>query len=165
MPVSVQTSNLRHFGIADFETCWHLANDPEVVALEAQKGGPKRGSNRARKFRRFGVFSLICNVILMPNWGFNYSKMAKYRFLIDSNTFLTILGTSKIFTFYGSWPLLFMTILLQKIQEKIGNHLRKSLSFHNSTFWNSKILTFFGPINLPQKNRVIEADFWCFSFE
>ena len=62
-----------------------------------------------------------------------------------------ILGTSNNFTFYGSWPLLFMTILLQKIQEKIWNHLRKSLSFHNSTFWNSKILTFFGPINLPQK--------------
>ena len=46
-------------------------------------------------------FPLIFNGILMPNWGFNYSKMAKYRFLIDSNTFLTILGTSKILSKSG----------------------------------------------------------------
>ena len=61
----------------------------------------KRGSNRAQKFRRFLGFSWFFNVILMPKWGFNYSKMAKYRFLTDSNTFLTISGTSKILSKYG----------------------------------------------------------------
>ena len=34
-------------------------------------------------------------------WGFNYSQMANYRFLIDSTTFWMILGTSKIFDFFG----------------------------------------------------------------
>ena len=55
---------------------------------------------------------------------------------------------------------------------KIGNHLRNILFFHNSTFWNSKISTCFGPLNPPiffvsyfrncPKNRIIEADFWVF---
>ena len=63
--------------------------------------GPKRGSNRAQKFRRFLGFFLFFNGILMPFWGFNYSKMAKYRFLIDSNTFWMDFGTSKILRFFG----------------------------------------------------------------
>ena len=52
-----------------------------------------------------------------------------------------------MFTFYGPLPLLFITILLQKIQDKIGNHLRNMSSFHISTFWNSTFLTFCGPIS------------------
>ena len=56
---------------------------------------------RPKKLCDFWVCSLIFNIILMPKWGFNYSKMAKYRFLIDSNTFLTILGTSKILSKSG----------------------------------------------------------------
>ena len=35
-----------------------------------------------------------------------------------------------------------MTIFLQKNTRKSWNHLRNILSFHISTFWNSKILTF-----------------------
>ena len=34
-------------------------------------------------------------------WGFNYSKMANYRFLIDSTTFWMDLGTSNFSTFFG----------------------------------------------------------------
>ena len=37
---------------------------------------PKRVSNRAQKFRRFWGLFLFFNGILMPIWGFNYSKMA-----------------------------------------------------------------------------------------
>ena len=36
-------------------------------------------------------------------WGFNYSKMAKVRFLIDSDTFWMILGTFEIFDFLDPW--------------------------------------------------------------
>ena len=36
----------------------------------------QRGSNRGQKFRRFLGFFLFFNGILMPIWGFNYSKMA-----------------------------------------------------------------------------------------
>ena len=67
----------------------------------------------------FWVFSLIFNGVLMPKWGFNYSKMAKCRFLIDSNTFLTILGFSKILSKCGPVTLPIIINLLQKIQEKI----------------------------------------------
>ena len=62
---------------------------------------PKGGLIGPKNLGDFWVFSLIFNGILMPNWGFNYSKMAKYRFLIDSNIFLTILGTSKILSKSG----------------------------------------------------------------
>ena len=58
----------------------------------------------------------------MPFWGFNYSKMANYRFLIDSNTFLTILGTSKILSKSGPVALPITVNLLQEIQEKILEH-------------------------------------------
>ena len=64
-------------------------------------GFQKGGLIGPKNLGDFWVFSLIFNGILMPNWGFNYSKMAKYRFLIDSNTFLTILGTAKISNFFG----------------------------------------------------------------
>ena len=73
----------------------------------------------------FWVFPPIFNIILMPKWGFNYSKMAKYRFLIDSNTFLTILGTSKILSKSGPVTLPIAVNLLLKIQEKYGIILRK----------------------------------------
>ena len=61
----------------------------------------------------------------MPKWGFNYSKMAKYRFLIDPNTFFDDSGTSKILSKYGPVTLPITVNLLQKIQEKYGNILRK----------------------------------------
>ena len=59
------------------------------------------GSNGGKKLGDFGFFPIIFSGILMPNWGFNYSKMANYRFLIDSNTFWMISGTSKILSKYG----------------------------------------------------------------
>ena len=86
---------------------------------------PKRRSNRAQKFWRFLRFFLFFNVILMPRWGFNYSKMVKYRFLIDPNTFFDDSGTSKILSKYGPVTLPITVNLLLKIQEKYGNILRK----------------------------------------
>ena len=61
----------------------------------------------------------------MPIWGFNYSKMAKYRFLIDPNTFFDDSGTSKILSKYGPVTFPITVNLLLKIQEKYGNILRK----------------------------------------
>ena len=78
-----------------------------------------RGLIGPKNLGDFWVSSLIFNGILMPNWGFNYSKMPKYRFLIDSYTFLTILGTSKILSKSGPVTLPIGVNLLLKIQEKI----------------------------------------------
>ena len=58
----------------------------------------------------------------MTNWGFNYSKMAKYRFLIDPNTFFDDSGTSKILSKYGPVTLPIIMELLLKMQEKIWKH-------------------------------------------
>ena len=59
----------------------------------------------------------------MPFWGFNYSKMANYRFLMDSNTFWMDSGTSKILSKSGpvAFPIIIKTLL--KNQEKCGNIL------------------------------------------
>ena len=89
----------------------------------------------------------------MPIWCFNYSKIAKTWFLIDLNTFLTILGTSKISkilgpvvdprTFYLSW------IYLEKYKEKYWNILRKygflrSENLRISKFSKSPVYLTFG---------------------
>ena len=63
--------------------------------------GPKRGSNRAQKFRRFLGFFPYFNGILMPILGFNYSKMPSSGPRSYPNTFLMILGTSKILSKSG----------------------------------------------------------------
>ena len=67
----------------------------------------------------------------MPKWGFNYSEMAKYRFLTDPNTFWMILGTSKMFAIFwtrgGPLHPVFLMNVLQKIQEKSGNILGKNI--------------------------------------
>ena len=42
----------------------------------------------------FFVFFLVFLMYQLGFWGFNYSKMANYRFLIDSTTFWMISGTS-----------------------------------------------------------------------
>ena len=80
------------------------------------------GPNRAQKCRRFLGFFPNFSGILMPSWGFNYSEMANYRFLIDPNTFLTISGTSKILSKSGPVTLPITVNLLQKIQENIWKH-------------------------------------------
>ena len=48
---------------------------------------------------RFLRFFLFCECFNWGLWGLNYSKIAKNRFLIDSNTFWMILGTFKILYF------------------------------------------------------------------
>ena len=58
-------------------------------------------------------------------WGFNYSKMANYRFLIDSTTFWMDFRTSKILIFWtrsGPLNLQITTKPLQQIQEKLWEH-------------------------------------------
>ena len=52
-------------------------NAPLMSLLEGAgtKAERAQGSNRAQKFRRFLGFFLFFNGILMPIWGFNYSKM------------------------------------------------------------------------------------------
>ena len=50
-------------------------------------------------FRRFLHFPLFFDCFNWGLWGFNHSKMAKIRFLIDSNTFWMILGTLEISDF------------------------------------------------------------------
>ena len=60
--------------------------------------------------------------------------MANYRFLIDSNTFWVDSGTSKILSKSGPATLPIIIILLQKIQEKYWNILRKY------GFWKSENL-------------------------
>ena len=57
----------------------------------------------------------------MPFWGFNYSKMAKTWFLIDSSTFWMILGTSKILSKSGPVALPIIIKLLEKYK-KILEH-------------------------------------------
>ena len=59
------------------------------------------GKQESADLPRFWGFFLFFNGILMPIWGFNYSKMANYRFLIDSNTFWMDSGTSKILSKSG----------------------------------------------------------------
>ena len=49
----------------------------------------------------------------------------------------------------GPWNPLFVMNLLQKIQGKILEHPWKIWILDISTFWNSKISTFFGPLNPP----------------
>ena len=116
---------------------------------------PKMGFNRAQKFRRFLVFFLIVNGILMPIWGFNYSKIAKTWFLIDPNTFFDDSGTSKISkifgpvvdprTFYLSW------IYFKKYKKKIWKHPWKKWIFE---IWESENLKIFEKSCVP--------DFWIF---
>ena len=72
-----------------------------IQGFEISRRFPKGGLIGPKKLGDFWVFSLIFNAILMPNWGFNYSKMAEYRFLIDSNTFWMDFGTWKISIFFG----------------------------------------------------------------
>ena len=60
--------------------------------------------------------------------------MAKYRFLIDPNTFFDDSGTSKILSNSGPVTLPIPVNLLLKIQEKYGNILRKY------GFWKSENL-------------------------
>ena len=75
----------------------------------------------------------------MPFWGFNYYKIANYRFLTDSNTFWMDSGTFKILSTSGPVNLPITTKLFQKIQEKYGDILGKY------GFWKSenlKISTF-----------------------
>ena len=52
-------------------------------------------------------------------WGFNYSKMANYRFLIDSNTFWMDSGTSKILSKSGPVALPITTKLLKKYKKNM----------------------------------------------
>ena len=121
-------------------------------------------------------FSLFFNGILMPFGSFNYSKMAKYRFLIDSNTFWMDFGTSKISNFFG--PVVdpdspyFSWIYFKKYKKKSGNILGKS------GFWISQLsgipkfrhfLDLLTPIffvsylrNSPQKLRMINGVFVFF---
>ena len=92
-------------------------------------------------FMRFGFFPVfvdvligVYEVLIIPKW---LIKVPRWY----CNTFWMISGTSKIFAFYGPLSLLFITILLQKNKKK-GNHLRKILSSHISTFWTSMNLWF-----------------------
>ena len=55
----------------------------------------------AKKIMRFLRFFLFFQCFNWGLWGFNYSKMAKIRFLIDPNTFWMILGASKISKIFG----------------------------------------------------------------
>ena len=85
----------------------------------------------------------------MPFWGFNYSKVANIDSWSIPILFVWIWELPNFSIFWtrsGPWLPVFLMKILQKIQEKIGNHFRKSLSFHISTFWNFICLTFFGPI-------------------
>ena len=85
-------ANLKSSGSQDF---------PTRGTLDQSMFQPKGGLIGPKNLGDFWGFSLMFNGILMPIWGFNYSKMAKYRFLIDPNTFWMILGTSKISKFFG----------------------------------------------------------------
>ena len=95
----------------------------------------------------------------MPKWGFNYSKMAKYRFLIDPNTFFDDSGTSKILSKYGpvTLPIIIyfkkykknMETSLEKWEKKFRRNLElkkfeflETLSVHFLNFWNLEILKF-----------------------
>ena len=123
--------------------------------------GDTRGFNRGLKFKRFWGFFPFFNGILMPFWGFNYSKMAKTWFLIDPNTFWMILGTSKISkflgpvvdprTFYLSW------IYLEKYKENMETSL-ENMDFWNLRIWKSQKFRHLGNLSLPF------FEFWNFEF-
>ena len=78
---------------------WKTARQEKLVKTNHQAmKGSNRGPIGGQNLGDF-CFFLFVNGILMPFWDFNYSKMAKYRFLIDSNTFWMDFGTSKISDF------------------------------------------------------------------
>ena len=79
----------------------------------------------------------------MPFWGFNYSEMANYRFLIDSTTFWMISGTSKILSKFGPVALPITTKLLQKYKNKYGDILEKYY------LWKSETQFFFDFLGSP----------------
>ena len=68
----------------------------------------------------FCLFPVFFNVLIGSY--FNYSKMANYRFLIDSNTFWMDSGTSKILSKSGPVTLPTIIKILQKNTRKILEH-------------------------------------------
>ena len=85
-----------------------------------------------------------------------------------------ISGTSNKSLFTGPCPS-FSSPFYFKKYKKIRNHLRNILSFHISTFWNSKLLTFVDPLdpiffvshcrNSPQKILTINRIWGVFSWD
>ena len=81
-------------------------------------------------------FSYIFMTILVINTGSTGPDLVKI---------LEVPKISKCWTNYRPSLPVFITKMLQKIQEKIWKHLRKILSFHIWTFWKSKNFQNLGP--------------------
>ena len=79
----------------------------------------------------------------MPFGAFNYSKMTKYRFLIDSNIFWMDFGTSKILTFFGPvvdpWTFYLLSNYFKKYKTNMGTSLKNINSSYLTEFMNSWI--------------------------
>ena len=91
----------------------------------------------------FGVWIGVYGVWIIPKWLIKVPGHIPILF----GWILELPKFSFFWTRSGSSLPVFIMEILQKIQEKYGNHFRNLLSFHISTFWNSKCLTFLGPIN------------------
>ena len=115
--------------------------------------------------------------VLIGLWGFNYSKTAKIRFLIDSNTFWMILGTFEIFDFWTRSGPSFLLFLMEIFENsgKILEHLGKSGFWISQPLGIPKFLHFldlltphiflYNIMGIAPKNIRFEVDCWCFFME
>ena len=115
-------------GYQDFEMLAHRLDakvqvGPGTREVGGAIQGVQQGVQQGIKIQAIFEFLLFFNGILMPFWGFNYSKMANYRFLIDSNTFWMDSGTSKILSKSGPVALPIIMKLHKKIQENYWNNI------------------------------------------
>ena len=112
----------------------HLLDQPAPKASQLALGaGPNMGVTNYASF----IF-LLFSCFLMFVLCFNYSKIANHRFLIDSNTFWMISGTSKFLSKSGPVDQLITTKLLQTIQ-KMWKHPWNELFFISENLKISKL--------------------------
>ena len=66
---------------------------------------------------RCWVFVIVFKCFFNGISGFYFSRMARYRFMMDCNTFWMVSGTSKLLSKYGPVDLLSIAKMLQKIMK------------------------------------------------